>query len=185
MKIIALILVAAFLFSCTGKKKCTWSTVEDLDNADFIKCTPAPERDSTFIYMRHFSGGYNSMRQSKGIPLLPGNYFAEVYSVNNQVKWHGDYTKDGRFIEINKPYMKWKTLEWSGDTLKYDLSLFVVGGKDGYGDKLMNITYYLDTLNNRKDYLFEYLYFPGRDSKVILFTKAQADSVLKAWGLAK
>jgi hypothetical protein len=76
--------------------------------------------------------------------------------------------------------MKWKTLEWNGDTLKYDNSLFIEGKNDRWG-KTLSIVYYLDTLTGGKDYLFRYEYSPGQNYADIIMNKNQADSVLKAW----
>src|SRR5262249_55582324 len=143
-------------------------------------CPSSPPGDSTFVWMRYYSGVYNSLRKIKGIPILPANFVAEVFTSANQVRWHGDIDRNGRFIEIGKPYMKWKTLEWNKDTLLYDYSLFIEGKNDRWG-KTLSIKYYLDTLIGNKNYLFEYKYSPGQDQPDLTMSKNQADSVLKAW----
>lgn len=171
------------IVSCKHKNKdtCTWRSVDQLQQLDLTKCPKAnqPGNDSIYFRLRHFSGEYNTERKNNGIPVLPGNFEAELYSVNNQAKWHGDI-KDGEFLTIGKPYLKWKSLEWNKDTLKYDISLFVEGDKDRYGPSL-SVTYYLDTLGDRTNYLIDYIYSPGIDSRHILMSKVQADSVLKTW----
>jgi hypothetical protein len=128
-----------------------------------------------------FSAGYNTIRKEKGIPVLPDDFEAETYSVNNQVRWHGDL-KDGEWIEQDKPFLKWKTLEWDGNTLLYDRNLFVEDPKkDRYGNYLW-IAYELDTSTADKKYLFMCTYKDSNRVEDIL-TKPQADSILKAWKL--
>jgi hypothetical protein len=181
MRTLLVMLIGLVLFSCKRKKECTFSTVADLDKADFKECPPTPKGDSTFIYMRQFSGGYDSMRKAKGIPALPKDYMVEVFTVDNQVRWHSEMNDD-RYFKTGKPYLKWKDLEWSKDTLKYDRSIFTEGKKEHPSNNLI-IVYYLDTLTSRKDYLFRYEYSPKNDTADVVLTKPQADSVLKAWGL--
>jgi hypothetical protein len=179
MRVLIVTVLLVFLFACKTKKKCTFSTVADLDHADFKECPPSPAGDSSFIYMRMFSGSYDSMRKAMGIPALPKDYIAEVYSVDNQVRWHSE-VNDDRYSKTGKPYMKWKDLEWSKDTLKYDRSIFTDGKKE-HPSNYLTIVYYLDTLNSRT-YTFRYEYSPKGDANDVVLTKMQADSVLNAWG---
>jgi hypothetical protein len=180
MRFLSLFFLLALL-SCHHKKDCdSFSTVEDLQKADLQKC----KVDSMFILMQQFSGAYNAARKEKGIPVLPMNYIAEVYTVGNQVRWHSE-ANDERYFATGKPYMKWKDLEWNNDTLKYDRSVFTEGKHEHPSNNLI-ITYSLDTLTDHKSYVFRYEYSPKSDTAAdIVLTKAQADSILSKWGLVQ
>lgn len=181
MKLTVFLLVFILSLSCKQKSACEWRTVDNLNKLDFTQCRPAPPDDSMYIYMNLFSAGYNTIREEKGIPVLPGDFEAEVYSVNNQVRWHGD-VENGEWVERNKPFLKWKTLEWDKHTLLYDRNLFVEDPKkDRYGNSLW-IAYELDTLSAGKEYFFQYQYEDSNRVQTEL-NKYQADSILKAWNL--
>ncbi len=175
MKYILFCLFCLF-FACKQSKKCEFSTVKELDEADFIKCPP----DSMFIYMRFFSGGFDSIRRIKGIPVLPKNFHSVVYTVDNQVRWlNRDVFDDSNYTQ---PFIHHKDIEWSRDTLKYDLTSF---SANDTLNQYTGVIYWLDTISSNRDYKFTYYYlnkyFQGDSSLEI--SKHQSDSILMEWGL--
>jgi hypothetical protein len=163
--------------SCKSKDECRFTTAEELDKADLVKC----KADAMYFFMRKFSLAFNDERKKAGIPLLPADYIAEVYTVGNQVRWHSEM--DDRYFSKGLPYMKWKDLEWNGDTLKYDRSIFSEGKKEHPSNTLM-IKYWLDTVSGSNQYLFTYEYSPKGNADDRELTPLQADSILKAWKLS-
>src|SRR5262245_18918805 len=94
-----------FLFACKNKECEGFTTAEDLDKADLIKC----KVDSMYIYMKHFSLAWNNERKKIGIPLLSKHLTGMTYTVNNQVRWQ-DMEK---MLDENydKPFLRHKDLE--------------------------------------------------------------------------
>ncbi len=183
MKPAIILLLSVFILSCKQKRKdpCEWRTVAELQALDLAKCRKPVPFDSMYHFMKDYSGGLNVFRKDKGIPVLPLDAEAELFSVNNQIRWHGDF-KNGEFVEMKKPFMKWKDLQWDRNTLIYDRTIFVEDpAKDRNGNTLF-IVYSLDTASAGGRYLFRYEYDDSSNRTTIL-TKFQSDSVLKAWKL--
>jgi hypothetical protein len=169
------------LFSCKQKNQWEWRSASDLEQIDRAKCLSSwPENDSLYAELRKFSLSFNPFRRQKGIPVLSQEF--ECLSLcEGDVRWAGDI-KNGKSISLSYPFLKWKTIRWRADTLLADYSFYVENSEKDRWGKTLEISYYLDTLQN-KGYLFEYNYSPGNPAPDISFTRDQADSLLKLWNL--
>lgn len=167
--------------SCKQKNKCDWRTASALEKIDRVKClSQLPANDSFYAQLRKFSLSFNPYRRQNRIPVLSPDYEC-LYLCPGDVRWAGDI-QEGEYVPPSHPYLKWKTVQWTGDTLLADWNLFVENSdKDRWGKTLV-INYYLDTIS-RKNYKFEYIYSSGNPAPDISFNQHQADSLLKSWGL--
>jgi hypothetical protein len=174
---IYLVILIMPMMACKGRDECAgFETAAQLQATDLIKC----KADSMFYQLKRFSLAFNEERKKLGIPVLPADYLPEVYTVGNQVRWHSEI--DDRYFSKGLPYMKWKDLEWSGDTLKYDRSIISEGKKE-HPSNTLNITYWLDTLVDHKTYRIRYHYSPKNDTTDMVLSRFQADSILISWKL--
>lgn len=173
--------IFVFLTSCKQKNNCEWRTATALEQIDRVKClSQSPENDSLYAQLRKFSLSFNTFRRQNRIPVLLPD--AEcLYLCPGDVRWAGDI-KQGEYVPPSEPYLKWKTVQWHGDTLLADRSLFVENANRDRWGKTLVINYYLDSVS-KKNYMFEYLYSSGNPAPDITFTQQQADSLLQSWGL--
>jgi hypothetical protein len=171
-----IMLLVSLSTSCKDECNGDFRTVAELDNFDFGKCGG----EKMYAYMQHYSGGYGSVRKAKGIPSLPDNFVAMVWTVDNQVRWINEERIEDR--SFKQPYYKYKNIEWNGEMLKYDVSVFV---KNDAAKSWLRIAYWQDTLSKTRGYKFSYDF--GNDAyaadSTSALTKHQADSILKDWKL--